>query len=74
MFIASLGAGAIFERLQTRHNWTARAVRQCAQFIAFGGTGSLLLLCGFMNDQYTAYAFMALGQVIAIEVVNMYRR
>lgn len=63
MFIATIGFGALFDRLQARHGWSARSVRQSAQFVAFGGAGGLLLICGFVDDKYVAYIFMVLGQV-----------
>lgn len=62
LFIFTIGFGQIFDYLQIHHGWKTRTVRQVAQFIAFMGSGSMLLLCGFMEDRYVAYGFLILGQ------------
>ena len=40
-----------------------RSVRQCAEFIAFGGVAIGLTACGFIDNRYAAYSCMIIVQV-----------
>ena len=64
MFVVTILGGKIFDYLQTNYYWKPRTIRQVAQFIAFGGSGTFLLICGFMNNKYMAYVFICFGQAI----------
>jgi MFS family permease len=67
MFIVAMALGKIFDSLQINYpdQWPARRVRQWAQFIAFGGSGGMLLICGFVDsNKYLAYVFIVLGQAV----------
>lgn len=64
LFFSSLSFGAIFEYMQWHHGWSINNVRQAAQWIAFLGSASGLVLCGFMGNSYAAYSFMILSQAL----------
>eukprot|EP01035_Chromulina_nebulosa_P022315 gene22315-28899_t len=64
MFILSMSFGIFFETMQEHYDWSNRLVRQIAQFIAFGGSGSMLIICGYVDDKYIAYSFMVFGQAL----------
>ena len=63
LFITTISFGRIFDHLETHYEWKTRTVRQVAQFMAFIGSGTALLLCGFMDSRYASYAFLIIGQV-----------
>ncbi len=63
LFLSSLCFGAIFEYMQDEYGWTTDTVRQVSQYIAYGGSGVGLIVCGFMDDAYGAYVFMIFTQV-----------
>lgn len=44
--------------------WKNRTVRQVAQFTAFLGAGNMLVICGFTDDRYLAFAFLTIGQAL----------
>lgn len=64
LFFSSLSFGLLFEYLQNQYDWSTDRVRQVAQFIAYAGSTSGLIICGFMDDKYVAYVFMIITQVM----------
>ena len=63
LFVTTIGFGKLFDYLQEHRGWKTRTVRQVAQFIAFMGSGNILLLCGFMDDRYVAFGCLVVAQV-----------
>lgn len=64
LFFSSIGFGLFFEYLQNNHGWSVDNVRQVAQFIAYAGSATGLIICGFMENKYVAYVFMIITQVM----------
>lgn len=63
LFFATMGFSELFGYLQREHNWETRTVRQCAQFIAFGGAPLALVVCGFVDSPYGGFACIVVAQV-----------
>lgn len=63
LFLSTMSFGTIFEYLQRERHWSTDNVRQVSQGIALIGSITGLIICGFMNDKYIAYAFMIVTQV-----------
>ncbi len=63
LFISSISFGLLFEYLQNHYDWSTNKVRQVAQYIAYVGSASGLIICGFMDQKYVAYVFMIFTQV-----------
>jgi hypothetical protein len=63
LFISSLSFGVGFEYLQNNYGWSVDNVRQVAQYIAYAGSTSGLIICSFMDNKYAAYVFMIMTQV-----------
>jgi len=63
LFLSAIAFGAMFEQLQNIHGWKTDTIRQVAEYLAFAGSGIGLIICGFMEDKYLAYAFMIFTQV-----------
>lgn len=53
--------GRLFEYLHVERNWPTRKVRQVAQFTAFGGASTGLLLCAFSSNAYIGYMFLVIA-------------
>lgn len=64
LFISSISFGLLFEYLQNHYDWSTNKVRQVAQYIAYVGSASGLIICGFMDQKYVAYVFMIFTQLL----------
>ena len=63
LFFATLGFAQLFDFLQREHDWSVDRVRKTAMFIAYIGSGTVLVICGFLPDKYAAYTFMIFTQI-----------
>lgn len=62
LFIATLSFGAFFEHMHIHFHWPTDRVRRVAETVSFLGSGVFLVICGFMDDKYTSYAFLIITQ------------
>lgn len=62
LFIFTIGFGRIFNYCQRERGWTTRQVRQCAQYIAWGGSSVFLLVCGYVDNISVALVALTLAQ------------
>jgi hypothetical protein len=63
LFLGSLCFGLFFEHCQQVRGWKVRTVRQVAEYMAFGVSSLVLIVCGFMTDPYIAYSLVILTEV-----------
>jgi hypothetical protein len=63
LFLGSLCFGLLFEHCQQVRGWKVRTVRQVAEYMAFGVSSLVLIVCGFMTDPYIAYSLVILTEV-----------
>jgi MFS family permease len=64
LFICSNIFGVTFEYLQVHHGWSTDSVRLVAQDVGMIGSVVGLIICGFMDQKYVAYAFMIVTQCL----------
>jgi MFS family permease len=62
LFISSLAFGAILEYLHIHFHFSTNTIRRLAETVAFLGAGVGLIICGFMTDKNTSYAFLIVTQ------------
>ena len=62
LFCSAISFGWIFEHCQLEYGWTTDRVRRTAQLFAFVVSTIFLVICGFMQNKYVAYAFMIITQ------------
>lgn len=60
-FCSVLLFAQVFENLQLNHGWSVRKVRQVAMQFCILGSGFSLVICGFVDNRYGAFAFMVLS-------------
>jgi len=63
LFIASLSFGKLFDWLQHEHNWHTLTVRRSAMVVANVASAAVLVMCGYLENKFAAYAFMVATQV-----------
>ena len=64
LFVSTLSFARLFDYLQREKQWQVKHVRRAAMFIAYMGSATGLVICGFLDDKYAAYTFMIITQVI----------
>ena len=61
--ISTYGFSELFRTLQDKYEWRTRSVRQAAQLTSFLGSGTCLLIAGFVTNPGGGLALMILTQV-----------
>ena len=62
LFLTTLMYGAFFENMHVHFGWPTDRVRRVAETVSFLGSGVFLIICGFMDEKYTSYAFLIVTQ------------
>jgi hypothetical protein len=63
LFMSTLAFARGFDYLQRECDWPVDRVRKTAMLVAYMGSATGLLICGFLPGKYAAYTFMVLSQV-----------
>ena len=69
LFLATLAFGRLFDRLQHAHDWSVDAVRKTAMFLSFVCCATALVIAGYLNEQYAAYALIIITQVYCMKLL-----
>ena len=71
LFLATLAFGRLFDRLQHAHDWSVDAVRKTAMFLSFVCCATALVIAGYLNEQYAAYALIIITQVFYMKLLGV---
>lgn len=72
LFCTAIGSGRLFDWLSRERGWTVRDIRQTAERVALLGSGSCLVICGYITDVPTAFTFMIVAQALMGVILSGY--